>query len=286
LATDHGANWFGLGMSSLARAARNSTGTFPVNRSTTNKRLVVGQMQEEEAINDNHPNQHEMEMETNSEPPIKRNHFTIYTGTSLPEPMEDDELDNSAPISESVPDPPHSMEVESTAPLIVMDGANIAHAYSDVKHGPGSEPNAHGIELAIDYFVHNCRVLVVIPAHWLRRKPQPGDCVRNNALMETTHLETLQKLMDRHLLCMAPPTDDDDAYMLAIARRNANLSFIVSNDLYRDAIDRDEGRTGLKKWLDQRRISFMFCHLDGIQFVPNPRHELVSHLEQQAFTSF
>ena len=83
---------------------------------------------------------------------------------------------------------PSRMEIEDIlpkAPLVVMDGANVAYAYThasgaqsslaiSTKGRGGIEPDSIGIKIAVKYFVSaGCRVLVVLPQHWMRRKPNP-----------------------------------------------------------------------------------------------------------------
>lgn len=216
-------------------------------------------------------------------------------------------------------------------PLIVVDGANIAHSYSECKQNANSslttallghynkkEPDPEGIDVVTQYFLsHGCRVIVVVPSFWLRAKPASQDGNQQNALMVTPQLETLQHLQTRGLLCCAPPSDDDDAYAIAIARRaerqsaaaampqTTNLfygrAYLLSNDWFRDAIQRDRGATGLKEWLQYGssnvptgpgRISYTFCHMGAasrsegeplkLDFIPNPRHALIDHIERAA----
>jgi hypothetical protein len=120
-------------------------------------------------------------------------------------------------------------------------------------------------------------------------------------MMLTPQLEVLKDLKAQGLLLASPPTDDDDAYALTVARREdarAHLrgdggGFVLSCDMFRDAVGRDS--TGeLKDWLlhgsgnGPGRISFAFCDLGSrddygdrqMDFVPNPRHELVQKVEQ------
>lgn len=166
-------------------------------------------------------------------------------------------------------------------PLIVVDGANVAHTYFDCKRNANSslcttaslgrynkkkEPDPEGIDIVTQYFLsHGCRVIVVVPSFWLRAKPTSQDANPENALMVTPQLEKLQHLQQRGLICCAPPSDDDDAYAIAIARRAERQSpvvaqsqttnvfygraYLVSNDWFRDAIYRDGGVTRLKEWL-------------------------------------
>lgn len=120
--------------------------------------------------------------------------------------------------------------------------------------------------------------------------------------MVTPHLEVLKDLKARGLLVAAPPRDDDDAYALTIARREDTRShnrgggggFVLSCDMFRDAVNRDV--TGdLREWLTKGsgngpgRISFAFCDMGStddygdreMDFVPNPRHSLVSWIESE-----
>ena len=66
-------------------------------------------------------------------------------------------------------------EIEAVkTPLIVMDGANIAHAYSEACGL--SEPNSDGILLAVNYFLAvDVSVTVVLPTYWMRSKPRISD---------------------------------------------------------------------------------------------------------------
>lgn len=303
------------------------------------------------------------------------------------------------------------MEIEDILPkppLIVLDGANIAYAYvqtfqstpslsstssKNKRHGATSsssttlEPNALGIKLAVEYFLHaGCRVQVVVPAYWIRTKQQQHPS--SKAFNDTQHMQILHHLQQENILCCSPPTDDDDAYCIAIARRedgrsrlrrkgrhgtttttsssstvfhmetqndgststNTNAlfhsslakreqglndpyssvpsssditimdgAFIVSNDLYRDAIYRDPTHD-LKRWLEgtsssssssvkdkyskdgtysqvddiPRRISYSFADLGSIDtygdsildFVPNPRHALIGMIDRETRKQF
>ncbi|KAG7363164.1 Zc3h12a-like ribonuclease NYN domain containing protein [Nitzschia inconspicua] len=198
-------------------------------------------------------------------------------------------------------------------PLVVLDGANVAHHYAQAMAGLDRsslsvgktckpEPDAQGIQVATDHFVQaGLRVLVVLPQYWFKAKPRTGDnSLDSNALMETPQLEILNDLKSKGLIVASPPTDDDDAYALTIARREEMRSltkrngegpgFVLSNDLFRDAQNRDS--TGsLRQWLKHGRhdsvgpgrISYTFGDMGTmndrgeriLDFIPNPRHPLV-----------
>jgi hypothetical protein len=186
----------------------------------------------------------------------------------------------------------YHMPPPSTSPLIVIDGANISYNYSEslnpslTNHSQQPrQPNPRGITLAIQYFLkNNCRVQAVVPISWYKLKPRPGDHSypggrtgrnlnqRQDALMVTDEVEELRQLRQHGFLVPCPPGDDDDAYILALARReedrqlehdrHANQQheyegmsvdednatarsglpmggFVLSNDFFKDAIQRE-----------------------------------------------
>jgi hypothetical protein len=122
----------------------------------------------------------------------------------------------------------------------------------------------------------------------------------DNALMLTEKVEALKMLKEQGLLVAAPPRDDDDAYALTIARRENMRAmqrgegggFVLSNDMFRDAMARD---AELEHWLKGGwgRISFAFCDLGTsndygereLDFIPNPRHPLVSDVDRARHTA-
>jgi Zc3h12a-like Ribonuclease NYN domain len=241
-------------------------------------------------------------------------------------------------------------------PLVVLDGANVAYEYGGaarvlregaVDAGGGrrgassaATADARGMLVASEYFVrHGVRVKVVLPASWFRRKPNAHDPDRSNARMQTDEQDALAELQRRGLLVASPPADDDDAYAIALARRESARTvqrcralhhqldptsfpvgqmggaFVISNDMFRDAQDRDPT---LRSWLTMGevsrggrmdgatsrlahsasssssssgncpgRISYTFVdvgtmddHGDPqLDFLPNPRHPLISWLE-------
>merc|ERR1712224_970917 len=138
--------------------------------------------------------------------------------------------------------------------------------------------------------------LIVLPAPWFRVKAQANDPNKDNALMVTDKVEVLRSLKEKGLLVAAPPRDDDDAYALTIARRERDRAktrecggsgYVLSNDMFRDAMARD---ADMEHWLkeDWGRISFAFCDLGTmnengqkeLDFIPNPRHPMIAEVER------
>ena len=166
----------------------------------------------------------------------------------------------------------------SQTPLIVIDGANISYSYaesldpssSSLQHNSNRSPNPHGIRLAIDYFLkHRCRVQAVVPTSWYRLRPRNKN--EGDAKMVTDEVEELRILREQGFFVACPPGDDDDAYAIALARREddrqnetksqheedetmmsmdnectdvipASLlgGYILSNDFFHDAVRREE----------------------------------------------
>lgn len=201
------------------------------------------------------------------------------------------------------------IDLSEKAPMVVLDGANIAYAYDKAWQMGGSsslvasqkrpEPDARGIVVACNYFLAaGIRVLAVCPATMLHRDP---------------HQKILRPLTEKGVLVPAPPRDDDDAYAITIARREDAKSlqrgdgpgYVMSNDQFRDAMQREEleeaeASSTLRAWLTEGtfrengktgpgRISYTFCdtgsmddHGDKIlDMVANPRHPLVQFIEKQ-----
>jgi hypothetical protein len=217
-------------------------------------------------------------------------------------------------------------------PLVVLDGANVAYAYATAMSGLHSslgiaaivnnnnnnnnkeklEPDARGIQIATEFFIQSgLRVLVVLPQYWFRSNNNNNNynvANRKKTMTLTPQLEILGALKTQGLIVASPPTDDDDAYALTIAQREENRSlkeprngdgpgFVLSNDLFRDAQQRDPSGGRLKNWLNdgrntsvgRGRISYTFGDMGTmndrgeriLDFVPNPRHPLLVWMESK-----
>jgi hypothetical protein len=273
-------------------------------------------------------NSHHYPSHPNPSPHVGMNHSTYEMGPQHSQPASNTRIRTSHVIGggDALPSQPRTVErmvgVQdhgSKMPLVVLDGANVAHAYTDAmasmnatyKQKRGQyrngkpDPDARGIQVATDYFLSaGSRVLVVLPQYWLRKKPRPGDTSSHNAMMETAQSDILNHLNDQGLIVSSPPADDDDAYALTIAKREERRAlrqrdgegpgFVLSNDMFRDAQARDSNGI-LEQWLNKGRdesigpgrISYTFCdmgtmddHGDRIlDFVPNPRHAFVIFVE-------
>jgi hypothetical protein len=271
---------------------------------------------------------HHYQSHPNPSPHVGMNHHTHEMGPQHSQPANNTPIRTSHVIGggNAAPSQPRTVEKMegvqdhgSKMPLVVLDGANVAHAYTNAmasmdatykqkrrQYGNGKpDPDARGIQVATDYFLSaGTRVLVVLPQYWLRKKPRPGDTSSHNAMMETAQSDILNHLDDQGLIVSSPPADDDDAYALTIAKREEvralrrrngeGPGFVLSNDMFRDAQARDSNGI-LEQWLKKGRdesigpgrISYTFCdmgtmddHGDRIlDFVPNPRHPFVIFAE-------
>ena len=260
-------------------------------------------------------------------------HFVMSGGQEGPPPHSHSAPPSNITHSSSTKSrPPHSHHIEIGAPpptermegvtkgpmgpLVVIDGANVAYAYADAlsdhhHHHPGRsnrlDPNVQGIHMACHYFGNSrVRVLVVLPASYMKAKPRDGSS--GNALMETEQWDVLHHLKQQGKLVLSPPTDDDDAYVLTIGVREWERqqqqqqeqssrqllgAYCLSNDLFRDAQERNPR---VREWLGSStssgnagRISYAFVDMGQVddhgerllELVPNPRHELIAWMEQE-----
>jgi Zc3h12a-like Ribonuclease NYN domain len=211
---------------------------------------------------------------THSKPPYSTSH------TTTPHRTTHYEIGSDTRILEQMEG---VQDLTEKSPLIVLDGANLSHSYAEAMQG-GSlstatsrrRPTLRGIQVARKYFeTAHLRVRIVVPANWLAWAQSSNH--------EDKHLFAtwLDQWRNEGILVVAPPTDDDDAYAITIARREharamatSSLQgslhtasfpwsggYVVSNDQFRDAQARDV--TGqLKEWL-QDDSSMM--HGGGLQ---------------------
>lgn len=85
---------------------------------------------------------------------------------------------------------------------------NNTHHKNNNQNNPIIEPDVRGVQIASSYFINaGCRVQIVIPTYWLRRKPRDGNNASDNALMMTEQMEILHSLQSQNLLLLSPPTD-------------------------------------------------------------------------------
>lgn len=87
------------------------------------------------------------------------------------------------------------------------------------------------------------------------------------------NISLLHKLANLQLIIKTPPQDYDDSYCIQYAKKKQN-AFIVSNDKFRDYIQKQEGtpqKNRERKWLKEHCISYTF---NGDEFLPNPDSEI------------
>ncbi|KAL9191397.1 hypothetical protein ACHAXT_001103 [Thalassiosira profunda] len=162
-------------------------------------------------------------------------HGHVYHGAQM------HRFGHTPPTHQPAPIPPPAVQHvpqpdPSTSPLVVLDAANIAYNYAEslnptIGSQQRRQPDPRGIRLAIEYFLkHNCRVQAVVPISWYQLKPRPGDHYHlqnrsrgdSDAKMVTDEVEELRSLRQQGFLVACPPGDDDDAYVLALARREGD----------------------------------------------------------------
>ena len=94
----------------------------------------------------------------------------------------------------------------------------------------------------------------------------------------------LHKLADQGLIIKTPPQDYDDSYCIQYAKKNN--AFIVTNDKFRDYIDKQEGtpiKNKERKWVKDHSISYTF---HGDQFLPNPDSQLFNQYPVEGYVCY
>jgi hypothetical protein len=138
-------------------------------------------------------------------------------------------------------------------PLIVLDGANIAHAHND------RLLSLVGIKSAMRFWQERGHEVACVLPRTFSKHLGPAD------------VATLDNWRMTGALMQAPSGDDDDLYCLACARA-IDGSFIVTNDLFRDHITKwrelfgEAEAAGLVDFLQHRRIQYSFRKDD---FIPS-----------------
>lgn len=159
-------------------------------------------------------------------------------------------------------------------PLIVLDASNIA-----MRHG-GEKFSTKGIQLVIDYFTRNShKVISFLPDYLFKEKDGSSYLAKKRTLPDDP--QYLLDLVSKGLVVQSPPQDYDDSYCIQYAKKYD--AFIVTNDLFRDYIDKikDKGKKETEKmWVKERSISYTF---NKDEFLPNPDAAFFSNFEYEEY---
>ena len=91
--------------------------------------------------------------------------------------------------------------------------------------------------LVVSYFEsRGVRTISFLPQAILRKRPEIQDTQKGNSRMQTDTVDILNSLVFQRKVCLVPPGDDDDIYVLNYSRKHNY--FIVSNDFFSDHIGR------------------------------------------------
>ena len=164
-------------------------------------------------------------------------------------------------------------DVESR--MIVLDAPNIAMRHGT--RGNSKKFSCAGIKLAIDYYQNlGHKVIGFIPDFYLSyenagKHKRAADIGVGDVRASKTpdDIALLRRLMDEGTLAATPPQDYDDSYCIqyAMSRKGA---VIITNDLYRDAVDEVDGKANkntLRMWFRTHCCSYTFV---ADEFLPNP----------------
>ena len=176
-------------------------------------------------------------------------------------------------LASMAPLPPASLAPAADRLLFVVDVANVA-----MRHGARGRFSCRGIALCLAYletrFAGNCRFAAFLPEYMLdaekvaakRRAHELG--IRTARAPELPDDVAYLAGLERDGVLFATPSQDyDDSYQIEYARRHRGV--IVSNDMFRDAVDKlaPHLRGALREWLRTHLLSYAFA---GDEFAPNP----------------
>ena len=137
---------------------------------------------------------------------------------------------------------------------VIIDAPNVA-----VKHGKGTF-SSKGIVACVNYWREKGhKVTAFLPENYI--KPT------GNETAKVDDIPAIQRLIDQEIIILTPPQDYDDSYCIAYAKNNNGI--IVTNDLYRDHIEKQERskKYEVRQWIKSHCVSFTFVIDD---FFPNP----------------
>ena len=175
------------------------------------------------------------------------------------------------------PPPPPAPSIQPVLPmpgappfLFVVDASNVA-----LRHGNKETFSCRGVEICLDYLGRRfpgARVALFLPDYLLDAKKVAAKKKLGGRPAETPDdVMYLQGLQRRGVLFGTPSQDYDDAYQIEYARNHDGV--IISNDLFRDAVDKQPfmQRAAFRRWLQEHVLSFTFI---GDEFCPNPEFQL------------
>mmetsp|Transcript_9317 Transcript_9317/g.15867 ORF Transcript_9317/g.15867 Transcript_9317/m.15867 type:complete len:254 (-) Transcript_9317:30-791(-) len=147
--------------------------------------------------------------------------------------------------------------------LVVIDAPNVAR-----KHG-NKLFSTKGISICAEYWQQRGHeVVAFLPEHYVSSKPTAGNTITlDQYFPKVDDMGLIEKLERAGILFYTPPQDYDDSYCIQHAKTNNGV--IVTNDLYRDHIEKtpDNMKRKERNWIRNHCISFTFVK---DQFLPNP----------------
>lgn len=147
--------------------------------------------------------------------------------------------------------------------MILLDASNIA-----MRHGDRTF-STKGIKIVLEYFIKNGhKVLAFLPEYLFRSKDSSSQSTTKKKRVIPDDTDYLNKLSNQGLIIQTPAQDYDDSYCIQYCKQNN--SYIVTNDLFRDYVEKivdSRKRESERLWIIEKRISFTFIK---DEFLPNP----------------
>jgi len=155
-------------------------------------------------------------------------------------------------------------------PLIVVDVQNIA-----MKYGNGTFV-CKGIEITLEFWKNRKhKVVGFIPDYLIndreiqrliRLKEENPTAVKASKVPDD--INYLKRLHKEGIIVTTPSQDYDDSYSIEYAKKHKG--YIVTNDKFRDHVNKSADKLAESNWIKLNRIGFAF---KGDEFLPNPDAE-------------
>lgn len=132
-------------------------------------------------------------------------------------------------------------------PMIVLDTANICF-----HHGKTKYFSLDGFFIVYNYFYSRGHAVKGFLANYMLQESKVKSPHNDSAKV----VNQLKNLCDLGLIVTTPSQDYDDSYIIQYAKTHSG--FIVSNDLFRDHIEKAQDKKEVSKWIKEHTISFTF----------------------------
>ncbi len=161
-----------------------------------------------------------------------------------------------------------------------------------MRHGKNAKFSVLGIQIVVEYWQKNGHQVICFLPDYLfnydqvnqKKRLQQLNIKEFKASQMPDNVGLLHKLADKGIIIKTPPQDYDDSYSIQYAKKfNA---FIVTNDKFRDFIEKQLGnqeKLKERKWIKDHSISYTF---NDVEFLPNPDSKIFYKFQYEEYRHY